>query len=61
MANEKLDFGTNDERNLLLMKVLQASESDMQEEEVKEELYEGLTARVQFIRIIYSYANAVPF
>lgn len=46
MANEKLDFGTNDERNLLLMKVLQASESDMQEEEVKEELYEGLTARV---------------
>lgn len=37
MANEHLSFSTRDEKNLLLMKVLQASESDIQEEEIKEE------------------------
>jgi len=46
MVGEKLDFSTKDERLKLLSQVLQASEADTQEEDVKEELFDGISTRV---------------
>ena len=48
MACEDLDFGTKDERLKLLSQVLQASEADTQEEDIKEELFDGVPAKVNY-------------
>lgn len=41
IENETLDYATKDEQLKLLRQVLQTSEADADEEDVKEELFEG--------------------
>lgn len=58
LQNEKLDYTTKDEQLKLLRQVLQTSEADAEEEEVKEELFEGVKeSKVIFIFVKFLHVK----
>ncbi|KAL3092361.1 hypothetical protein niasHS_007570 [Heterodera schachtii] len=65
MAKEMLDFGSKDEQLKLLSQVLQASDADTMEEEVKEEMLDGSgqtrAVRKEADMAAFSGANAVSY
>lgn len=52
IEKETLDYATKDEQLKLLRQVLQTSEADADEEDVKEELFEGSKESKVFIRFL---------
>lgn len=55
IEKEILDYATKDEQLKLLRQVLQTSEADADEEDVKEELFEGSKESKVFIRFLMHF------